>query len=225
MCFIRAPQKDMRPVMPACYNGSNTNQQSITEADITDQTIQQTGPSTPTVSAAPAASVINKDVINEELLDFLEQCPTPYHTADTIRKILLDNGYKELRESSHWNLKRGGHYFVLRGGSSIIAFRVPYSVPAGFMIAASHSDSPALKIKVNPEMKGSGYIRLNVEKYGGRLQLSMHSSYETAGTKDTAYLVRAAETFFSSTLRSMGNGNYELYQETSPVSMSEVREI
>ena len=93
------------------------------------------------------------------------------------------------------------------------------------MIAASHSDSPALKIKVNPEMKGSGYIRLNVEKYGGRLQLSMHSSYETAGTKDTAYLVRAAETFFSSTLRSMGNGNYELYQETSPVSMSEVREI
>ena len=131
---------------------------------MTDKTIQQTDPS---ISTVPAVSVIN-----EELLDFLEQCPTPYHTADTIRKTLLDVGYKELHESSSWTLKRGGHYFVMRGGSSIIAFRVPYSLPAGFMIAASHSDSPALKIKVNPEMKGSGYIRLNIEKYGGVLMQS-----------------------------------------------------
>lgn len=36
--------------------------------------------------------------------------------------------------------------------------------------AGSHSDSPALKIKVNPEMKGNGYVKLNVEKYGGDLR-------------------------------------------------------
>ena len=59
----------------------------------------------------------------------------------------------------------------------------------------------------------------------GLPQLSMHSSFETAGTKDTAYLVRAAETFFSSTLRDKGNGDYELYQGTAPVSPDEVREI
>ena len=102
-----------------------------------------------------------------ELLDFLAKCPTPFHTADTIRKVLLECGYTELGESQPWILSPGGRYFALRGGSSIIAFRIPRTDPSGFMIAASHSDSPALKIKVNPEMKGNGYVKLNVEKYGG----------------------------------------------------------
>ena len=35
----------------------------------------------------------------------------------------------------------------------------------------------------------------------GLAQLAMHSCYETAGTKDTAYLIRAAERFFASSLR------------------------
>jgi len=38
------------------------------------------------------------------------------------------------------------------------------------MIAASHSDSPAFKVKANPEMRSAGvYVKLNVEKYGGML--------------------------------------------------------
>ena len=105
--------------------------------------------------------------LNEELIEFLRQCPTSYQTADTVRRILLDEGYTELIESSPWVLKRGERYFAVRGESSIIAFRLPHKKPTGFMIAASHTDSPALKIKVNPEMTGNGYIRLNVEKYGG----------------------------------------------------------
>ena len=110
------------------------------------------------------------------LLDFLHQCPTPYHTVATVKRILLEQGYEELHESRVWDLKQGGHYFAIRGGSSIIAFRIPQmrsdDMSVGFMIAASHSDSPALKVKVNPEMKGNGYIRLNVEKYGGLLMQS-----------------------------------------------------
>ena len=51
---------------------------------MTDKTIQQTDPS---ISTVPAVSVIN-----EELLDFLEQCPTPYHTADTRADTILSCG-------------------------------------------------------------------------------------------------------------------------------------
>ena len=109
----------------------------------------------------------SKDTLNEELLDFLYECPTSYHTADTVRRILLKEGYTELAESAPWVLERGGRYFAVRGESSIIAFRLPHCEPSGFMIAASHTDSPTMKIKVNPEMAGDGYIRLNVEKYGG----------------------------------------------------------
>ena len=43
----------------------------------------------------------------------------------------------------------------------------------------------------------------------GLAQLAMHSSYETAGLKDTEYLVKAFETYFSSTLTKSGN-NYSL---------------
>ena len=38
-----------------------------------------------------------------------------------------------------------------------------------FHIIASHSDSPSLKIKENPEMVENGYVKLNVELYGGAL--------------------------------------------------------
>ena len=123
------------------------------------------GRATDAVMAADVTGA--KDAINEELLDFLQQCPTSYHTADTVRRILLDAGYEELTESAPWVLKRGGRYLAVRGESSVIAFRVPRCEPSGFMIAASHTDSPTMKIKVNPEMTGDGYIRLNVEKYGG----------------------------------------------------------
>lgn len=42
----------------------------------------------------------------------------------------------------------------------------------------------------------------------GLAQLAMHSPYETGGVKDTAYLIRAARTFFESSLRVEENGAY-----------------
>ncbi len=44
----------------------------------------------------------------------------------------------------------------------------------------------------------------------GLAQLAMHSSYETAGVKDTEYLARACEIFFSGSVRGKGDGNYQL---------------
>ncbi len=44
----------------------------------------------------------------------------------------------------------------------------------------------------------------------GLAQLAMHSSYETAGVRDTEYLARACEVFFSGAVRGKGDGNYQL---------------
>ena len=44
----------------------------------------------------------------------------------------------------------------------------------------------------------------------GLPQLAMHSPYETAGAKDTAFLVEAAKVLFSSSVEGTGNGNYKL---------------
>ena len=44
----------------------------------------------------------------------------------------------------------------------------------------------------------------------GLPQLAMHSPYETAGAKDTAYLIEAAKVLFSSSIEGKGDGNYKL---------------
>ncbi len=44
----------------------------------------------------------------------------------------------------------------------------------------------------------------------GLPQLAMHSPYESAGAKDTAYLVEAAKVLFSSSMEGAGDGNYKL---------------
>lgn len=106
--------------------------------------------------------------LNEELFAFVEKSPTSFHAIRTIEEYLGDAGFEHLKEGSEWNLKAGGSYYVTRNKSSVIAFRVPCKEFTGFHIAASHSDSPTLKIKENPEMTVEGqYVKLNVEKYGG----------------------------------------------------------
>lgn len=103
------------------------------------------------------------------LLDFIRKSPSCFHVVENIKKTFLENGFAELKESQVWNLEAGKKYFVERNGSAIIGFTVPKKDFTGFLVAASHSDSPCFKIKENPEMKSAGVVRLNVEKYGGML--------------------------------------------------------
>ena len=104
-----------------------------------------------------------------KMLDFIQKSVSPYHAIRVSKDILTEAGYTELCESEEWNLTPGGRYFVTRNLSSIIAFRIPSVSPVGFMMAASHSDSPTFKIKDQTEMSSTGYVRLNTERYGGMI--------------------------------------------------------
>ena len=108
-------------------------------------------------------------LMNKELFDFIEKCPTSYQTVAETARILTDDGYEKLGECGTWNLSRGGKYYVTRNLSSLIAFRVPDRHMSGFMISASHSDSPCFKIKENAQLKDRLYVKLPTEKYGGML--------------------------------------------------------
>lgn len=109
------------------------------------------------------------DNINE-LFEFIKKCPSPYHTVQTLKSELLNNGHTELFEGEAWNIENGKSYFVIRGGSSVIAFKARNSKNS-FMIAASHSDSPAFKVKSSLELQGA-YTRLDTERYGGMIHYS-----------------------------------------------------
>ena len=105
-----------------------------------------------------------------ELLDFLSRSPSRYHAAANLAEELERNGYTRLYEGADWALAPGGRYYVTRSGSALAAFRIPGGDFSGFMISASHSDAPCLRVKENAELAGpESYVRLNVEKYGGML--------------------------------------------------------
>lgn len=107
------------------------------------------------------------------LNEFLEKSYTAYHAVKNAADYLTANGFSELFEGEDWNVEEGGKYFVTRGGSSLIAFTVgALDNGLSFKIAASHADSPALKLKDNAVFTAGAYEKLNAECYGGGIWYS-----------------------------------------------------
>ncbi len=104
----------------------------------------------------------------EAFKNFIDSAHSVYHAVDGLVWMLEAAGYSRLSEAEHWDLLPGGKYFLTRGGSAVIAFRIPETVPTGFLISASHADRPGFKVKENGELTGT-YTRLSTEKYGGML--------------------------------------------------------
>ena len=104
----------------------------------------------------------------EKLMGFLDASVSTYHAVDNLARQFAQAGYTRLLESDAWELTPGGKYYLIRGGSAILAFRIPEKTPKGFMMTASHSDRPTFKVKENGETV-SAYTRLLVERYGGML--------------------------------------------------------
>ena len=109
----------------------------------------------------------------KELMAFLDNSLTSYHAINQMREEFAAEDFLQLSESRIWEIETGKSYFVIRNDSSMIAFRIPAcdkSEIKGFHIYAAHSDSPAFKIKENPEMnQAEVYVGINTEKYGGMI--------------------------------------------------------
>ncbi|MGR8933484.1 MAG: M18 family aminopeptidase [Gammaproteobacteria bacterium] len=105
----------------------------------------------------------------QALLDFIDASPSPWHAVENMEQQLLGSAFVCLDETAPWRLQAGGRYYVVRDGSSLIAFVLgdkPLS-DGGFKIVGAHTDSPGLRIKPNPAQNTAGMARLGVEIYGG----------------------------------------------------------
>ncbi len=105
------------------------------------------------------------------LAEFIKKSPTAFHAVDEIRRRLLADGFRELSEREQWELSPGDSCFVIRNGSSVIAWKMGTGLKElRFQITASHSDSPTFRVKEQAEQEVKGkYLRLNTEGYGGML--------------------------------------------------------
>ena len=104
----------------------------------------------------------------EALRAFLDASHSMYHAQSYIVETLKKEGYVRLPENESWNLIPGGKYYISRGGTTVLAFRIPTAAPKGFMMSASHSDHPGFKVKENFEL-ADRYTRMAVERYGGSI--------------------------------------------------------
>lgn len=109
--------------------------------------------------------------LNNGLLKFLNNSPTPFHAVASMIDELKNSGFEALNEKDKWALKPGRGYYLTRNDSSIIAFRYhPEKMEQqGLSMLGAHTDSPCLKVKPNPEIHKKGYVQLGVETYGGVL--------------------------------------------------------
>lgn len=107
----------------------------------------------------------------EDFRSFLHASPTSWHAAIEMGNRLATLDFIPLNEKEKWKLVPGNSYFVVRGGS-ICGFTLPNLKPKRAAIAASHTDSPALKIKPLPEYQKENMTLLGVEIYGAPILAS-----------------------------------------------------
>ncbi len=105
----------------------------------------------------------------QDLLDFIDASPSPWHAVSTVAETLRKNGFRPLLEDQHWDLGKRGKYYVVRDSASIIAFVIggkPISA-SGFRLVGAHTDSPSLRLKPKAAYATEGIAQLGVEVYGG----------------------------------------------------------
>lgn len=107
--------------------------------------------------------------IIKDFMDYLDASPSSFQAAEQSISRLVRAGFEHLDESKAFDLKKGGKYFVSRNQSSVIAFIIGNQDPdmSGFKLAASHLDSPSLKLKPESVNSSGGICKVAVDVYGG----------------------------------------------------------
>ena len=103
-----------------------------------------------------------------EFKTFLDRSPTAWHAVKEIGNRLALHDFIPLDNEGMWSLEPGKKYFTEQGGA-LCAFSLPSGKPTRSILLASHTDSPALKVKPNPTFTKENMTLLGVEVYGSPL--------------------------------------------------------
>ncbi|KPV41521.1 aminopeptidase [Thiohalorhabdus denitrificans] len=105
----------------------------------------------------------------QDLLDYIDASPSPWHAVANAMEALERRGYQRLWEEETWDLLPGRAYYVVRDDSSLIAFRIGNAAleDAGFRIVGAHTDSPGFRVKPNAAFAKGPLAVLGTEIYGG----------------------------------------------------------
>lgn len=117
-----------------------------------------------------STTITNAEIVfAEDLLRFIDDSPSPFHVVENLKNFLTPAGFTHLKSEESWNIVPGGKYYTTRNDSAIIAFIAGTGdmAASGFKLIGAHTDSPGFRVKPLPEISVEGYLKLNVETYGG----------------------------------------------------------
>ncbi len=117
--------------------------------------------------------------LKQTIRDYLawqDACPSVFHVGEAISAKLAQAGFTRLLiQDQNWHLEAGGRYYVRHPDEkAFVAFVVGAKSPQqkGFSLLAAHTDSPVLRLKMNPVKEGPGFVRLATQLHGGLIQRS-----------------------------------------------------
>lgn len=99
----------------------------------------------------------------QRFIDFIADSPSAFHAADTVARRLESEGFS--LDDVSLSSTPGGHYIVDNG--AVVAWWVPEGAAPRFRVVGSHTDSPGLMVKPEPDFFRDGYRQVAVEVYGG----------------------------------------------------------
>lgn len=112
---------------------------------------------------------MNSLEFSKDLIKFIDDSPVSYYAVKNAADVLREKGFVELKENEKWEVRPSGKYFVVRDGTALFAVDLGEDLRDGFDIIGSHTESPTFKLKSRPEIGAHGYLKLNVEVYGGMI--------------------------------------------------------
>lgn len=96
--------------------------------------------------------------------NFINQSPTPLHAVQTLENQFIEYNFKN--ETSSKKISKKAYK---KGRGSFFAWKKPEGEIKNIVILGAHTDSPCLKIRVNPEEVKANLKTLAIEVYGGVL--------------------------------------------------------
>lgn len=105
----------------------------------------------------------------KDFIGFIKEATSPYHVVETSLRWLEREGFEYLDFRKKWTLEEGKNYYTKPYDTTMFAFSIGKKPgeDTAFRIASSHTDYPCFRLKPHPDMLDKGYLRLNVESYGG----------------------------------------------------------
>lgn len=106
----------------------------------------------------------------KEYIDFQKTSSSPFHAVQTLQKWFDSKNYQQLNLEDNEKLTPGKRYLIPHhDGKSIICVIAGKQNPAdsGFNIAGAHTDSPVLRLRLNPWSGDQDLVKLETQNHGG----------------------------------------------------------